>query len=72
MIIDKYRIKSRGYFIKYAYKVNGSDYESSESIKQKIEVESFHIGDTLDISVSCLDPNVSKFKPLKSGEKNKN
>lgn len=48
--------------MKYTYQVEGRQFESSESIKRKIEVETFNIGDTIDINISCSNPKISKFK----------
>ncbi len=64
VIVDKYRIKSRGYFIKYSYYVEEKKYESSESIKRKKEIDAFRIGDTITINYSCTFPDFSKFKEL--------
>ena len=64
VIIDKYEMKSRGYFIKYEYIVNGAIYTKSEPITGKVEVNSFHVGDTIDIIVSCTDHNVSTHKKI--------
>jgi len=68
-IIDKYTIHSRGYFIKYSYYAEGKEYQSSESIKNKTEIQTFNVGNIIDIEYSCEDPNVSKFKKLVTNKK---
>ncbi|MEM6321002.1 MAG: hypothetical protein AAF960_25275 [Bacteroidota bacterium] len=66
IIIDRYTIKSRGYFIKYKYQVNGKEYESSESLKGDLEIETFEKGITIDIEYSCEDPDFSKYIRLEN------
>ncbi len=61
IIINKNKRKGRGYVMKYEYYVNNSRFTTSESLKKKIEVQSFNIGDTISIMYGCHDSNVSKF-----------
>lgn len=68
-IIDKYTINSRGYFIKYTYYADGKEYQSSESIKNKIEIQTFNIGKPIEIEYSCKNPDISKFKKLTTNQK---
>lgn len=65
IIISKNKRKSRGFFIKYKYEIDTKEFEMSESIKKKIEVETFNVGDTIDIDISCTDFSISKFKKIK-------
>ncbi len=59
VVIDKYRIRSRGHFIRYSFIVNDKEYNRSKSLKKKDEVEFFNIGDTIEIRYSCKTPKVS-------------
>ncbi|MEM6321003.1 MAG: hypothetical protein AAF960_25280 [Bacteroidota bacterium] len=68
-IVDKYTKKSRGYFIKYKYQVDGKEYESSESLKGDLEIETFQEGSTIEIEYSCEDPDFSKYIRIESTDK---
>lgn len=61
VIVDKSKRKSRGYFIKYQYEIEGNTYTSSESLDKEEELI-FKMGDTIDIAISCGDFNVSRYK----------
>ncbi|MFN7117146.1 MAG: hypothetical protein ACK4TA_10135 [Saprospiraceae bacterium] len=63
VIISKNRRKNRGYFIKYEYQVNGKIYSASESIDKNEELI-FNLGDSIDITMSCSDYNVSRYKKI--------
>lgn len=60
LIVDKYKINKRGYFIKYKYEVEGSDYFASVPIKGRL-IKDLWIGTSINVSVSCQDPNVSEM-----------
>ena len=66
IIVDKYRIRSRGYFMKYEYFVDGKKYSTSESLSSKREVEHFLFGDTIDIFYNCKDHSISRFADKES------
>lgn len=63
IVVNKYRLKKRGYFIKYQYKIKEKNYTTSESLDKEIE-NSVFAGDTINIIVSCSDNNVSSFKNI--------
>lgn len=60
VIINKYRIRKKGYTIKYRYKIAGVNYQTSESIDNE-EVSYFNLGDTIVINYSCKEPNISRY-----------
>lgn len=64
IIVSKNKRKGRGHVMKYKYQVDENRFTTSESIKKKVEVQTFNVGDTIDITYSCSDPNVSKFKKI--------
>lgn len=64
VVVDKYKIYARGYFMKYEYLVGGEYYSTSESLTKKKEVSYFKIGDTIDIYYGCGNSNISKFKEI--------
>lgn len=64
IIVDKYEIRNRGYFIKYKYYVENQEYYSSESLDSDVEVNALNIGDSLKILISCDDASISEHKPL--------
>jgi hypothetical protein len=60
IVVDKYRLRKKGYTIKYQYKVKGERYSTSETIKDSLK-DFFSIGDTILIKYSCKDYNVSSI-----------
>ena len=62
VIVDKYRQKKKGWYIKYSYRADGKNYFSSESLTG--DNIGFSVGDTIEISYACTNPDLSTYKRL--------
>ncbi len=60
IVIDKYRVRKKGYRLRYNYMVNGIKYSTTEVIRRE-QRDSFAVGDTILIKYSCEDNNVSSI-----------
>lgn len=65
IIVDKYRKKNRGWFIHYQYYIEGKQYKSSQTIRNRSDVEGLSIGDTILIYYSCDYPSISVYNDSK-------
>ena len=59
-IDQKYRIRSRGYYINYIYKVDGQKYRGSKKLN-KIELELVNVGDQFKVVYSGNNPEYSRI-----------
>lgn len=60
VVVDYYRLRKKGYTVKYNYFVSGEKYSTSETIKDS-QKDFYSIGDTIEIQYSCKDYNVSSI-----------
>lgn len=64
IVIDKYSIPSKGFYIKYRYRVQGKEYITTNPLANRKEVDFWTFGDTINIFYSCEDHSLSKYKKL--------
>jgi len=56
-----YRIKSRGHFINYSYKVNGVSFKGSQPISNKLNLDTIKVGDRFNVEYSSQKHKNSKL-----------
>jgi len=56
-----YRIKSRGHFINYSYKVNGVSFKGSQPISNKLILDTIKVGDRFNVEYSSQKHKNSKL-----------
>ena len=56
-----YRIKSRGNYINYSYKVDGVSFKGSQPISNKLKLGSIKVGDRFNLEYSSQEHKNSKL-----------
>lgn len=60
-VVDFYRIRSRGYFVKYTYTVDSKLYEKTVSLPKIMKVEDIRVDDSIKVIYACSNPKHSEF-----------
>lgn len=61
IVTDKYRTKSKGYRVRYEYRVDGKAYENTEIVQGERLLSIFKEGTEVHINYSCSDYSIARI-----------